>query len=73
VSASPFEELFGEGVAGRPAESVGVRTGNPEITKAARARATRVIRWRHKDEFEEVMKLEAEYLLLPRRGNDADA
>lgn len=62
---SPFAELFGEGVRGRPLkeeEPMGISTGDPQITEAARRRATRVIKWRHRKEFESLMAAEAAYL-----------
>jgi hypothetical protein len=52
-------------VRGRPLKEeqpIGVPTGDPRITEAARRRATRVLKERHRDEFELLMETEAGYL-----------
>ena len=61
--SSPYEEMFGEPRIGRPQKSVGIRTGDNAITQTARRRAARVLRLRHKEEFEQLMRDEADFLL----------
>jgi hypothetical protein len=63
--ASPFQALFGEGYVGRPLRNehpIGMPTGNSRTTEAARRRATRVLRYLYREEFERLMKMEAEWL-----------
>jgi hypothetical protein len=63
---SEFLELFGVVAAGRPRREenpTGVPTGDPRVTELARRRASRVLRYRHQSEFEELMQQEAEFLL----------
>jgi hypothetical protein len=63
--SSRYLELFGEGRRGRPVsedEPTGVATGDPNITKMARRRATRVLKAENRERFEDLMREEAEYL-----------
>ena len=66
---SPFLKLFGDAGVGRPRnDSVGLPTGDPRITSLARRRATRVLRLLHKEEFEELMQREADYIKSIPKG-----
>lgn len=63
---SEFVALFGQPSAGRPKnedEPIGISTGDPRVTEMARRRAARVLRARYAEEFEMLMRQEAEYLL----------
>ncbi len=65
ISGSPYRHLFGVGYRGRPLASeapTGYPTGNPRLTATARRRALRVLKTAYAAEFEELMRLEIEYL-----------
>jgi hypothetical protein len=66
MSVSQYEGLFGSGSVGRPPldeQPTGITTGDRKITEIARRRATRVLKLKHQEEFEELMAQEAEHLL----------
>lgn len=61
---SKYVELFGQEAPGRPAggKGLGIWTGNPRITEAARTRAARVIRELHWQEYLDIFEMEAAHL-----------